>query len=239
MVCSNRSLLFLLTKILWCRTTSESFRCKPRAPHWLLLAEPSLELGALESHAACCTSDQTQRLQMKSINKQSSLAIFEFIWLHYFQAFLIKLGSGWREAITDNMKESISVPQNDQIFTKNLRLVPHPLPGPNLTVFFQSLSLWWTLLLDSAIFPVDSVYCSYRTVQVATANPIQSMRWNPSATLTFIREPNTLNPLWSGHNLSFLFYLLLLPKSMPQSNGMLTVSRFMPHFWTPRPQEKF
>lgn len=117
------------------------------------------------------------------------------------------------------MKESFSVPQKDQICTKNLRLIPHLPPGPNLTVSFWSLSLWWTLLLDLALFPFDSVYSSYRTVQVAPVNHVQSMRWNSSATAVFIRESNTLNSLWSGHNLPFLFYLLLLSKSMPQSDG--------------------
>lgn len=56
--------------------------------------EPCLELGALESHAGLCTLDRPQSFQMESINNQSSLATPKFIWFHYFQAFLIKLGRG-------------------------------------------------------------------------------------------------------------------------------------------------
>lgn len=58
-----------------------------------------------------------QLFQMKSINNQNSLAIPKFIWLHYFQAFPIKLEKEWEETVIDNMKESVFVPQNDQIDT--------------------------------------------------------------------------------------------------------------------------
>lgn len=60
----------------------------------LLLAESSLDMGALKSHAEFYTLDQTQQFQMRSIYKESSLPSPKYICFHYFQAFPTKLVRG-------------------------------------------------------------------------------------------------------------------------------------------------
>lgn len=87
------------------------------------------------------------------------------------------MGVGGIEII-DTMKESVSGPQNDQMFSKNLgHGSPHQ--GPT-SLSSQSLllnvSTWRMLLHDPPLFPVDSVYPAHRAVQGATANHIQRVR---------------------------------------------------------------
>ena len=76
------------------------------------------------------------------------------------------------------------------MFSKNLGHVlltkaqPHcPLSescwmsGPEVKLV--SLCLWWTLLWDPILFPIDSVYSAHETVGRATANHIQAHQMKP------------------------------------------------------------
>lgn len=54
-------------------------------------------------------------------HKQPELSSYPQIYLvSLFPGVSNKIGVGVGEAVIDSMKESVSVPQNDRIFTKNL-----------------------------------------------------------------------------------------------------------------------